>query len=472
MDGSIIVSTRAPTTIFFRLKFILALIPAALFGSENPSLILDLIVPGTPCDSLTEMLGEPDFTEPLDDLQVTSYCLPEAGIAGATLWCDQAGTIRWARVRLVNDLPPIAIPILFDLVGGENTTQGHALATATEDGGHTVHHDADGLHFYVENEIVREIWLTVPWADLAAVQTASEALWPSDFPTPKASDSGGINLLGSTPETGVPPQLLSVGPVETHPVSTNLGFAVQIMGRVHTRGFKGEEITMVGIFFEENGNETLKVLPSAPPELSAQGGHYREKFVDTVQTADAVWNEISFALLLKHAEGFPNLYGRYVLRMDAYCGNKRAICSSEVDLRRENEPAGRPNRQIMIADTPVVVESAQEIEGAGLLIQVPVEVRASRGSDLHCQVTLRRPDGTVVQASPGWDNWMDSTGDFYALGISRVQYDVASWDAYKIFVPYAALDLPSGSHPLIIAVRTVCENVKALIEFDHTVVKP
>ena len=158
--------------------------------------------------------------------------------------------------------------------------------------------------------------------------------------------------------------------------------------------------------------------------------------------------------------------------MDAYCGNKRAICSSEVVLRRENEPAGRPNRQIMIADTPVVEESAQEEEGAGLLIQVPVEVRASRGLELHCQVTLRRPDGTVVQASPGWDNWKDSTGGFYALGISKVSYDITNWNPYKIFVPYAALDLPSGSHPLIIAVRTVCENVRALIEFDHTVVKP
>ena len=72
-----------------------------------------------------------------------------------------------------------------------------------------------------------------------------------------------------------------------------------------------------------------------------------------------------------------------------------------------------------------------------------------------------------------WPEWRDARGSFYALGGTEVLYDSSSWkDGYRLFVPYAALDLPSGRHPVVVRFAVRCANVGAALEFDHVLVKP
>lgn len=449
----------------------LALAHCALFPGESRGTVLDSICPGASDTELIEELGTPLASEQKKDFRVHTYSQPEAGIAGATTWSDSDGTVRWARIQLVNELPPVAAQLLFNLISGETETAGHALASTEQVEGLTRHYAADGVHFFLTDNVVREIWRTFPRADLASIRTASEASWPWDLPTAAPAvdvESSGSNQFVGSPISG---QLLSISNLETSVVEKDEEYMFVVKGRVHAMGFQGEEITMWGAMADEDENR-MKAHPDAPAEFRTQDGHLQVTTVDTVQYADASWDEVTFLFPFKHILKSEDLFRTYILRIVASCGGKSVFCSKEFQLRPDDPLAGRINREIRLHDTPLVKESVQENMGAGILVQFPVEVIGCTGSEFHVIVFLHDQDGTAISPSPGWDSWRDRSGGFYAKNSTQVLYDHSNWNPYEIFVPYAALDLPAGENPLCMSLFTYCLNVRAVLQFDITVVKP
>jgi len=461
-----------PNKTFTLLTPILAFAHLALFGAEDSTTVLDLIRAGAPSTGLIETLGEPISVEQHEGLQVSTFARPEAGIATVTTWCDQEGVIQWARIRLVNDLPPSAVRLLYTFVGGTSTTPGHAFADTEREEGRTEHHETDGVHLFIADEVVREIWCTAPRADLTAIRTAAKAHWPSVRPAEVPTAEMADGIPNATLENRNQRPLLSVGPIDTQVVQTPEGYAAQITGTIHAAGFEGQEILILGFFYRENGTEKLHAVPTAPAELRGSGGEILVRKTDTVQHADAVWNDLILQVPLNQVEGFGNLYGRFVLRMEVHCGGKAAFCTGEIDLRRPDTPPARPDRQVRIGGEPWVEEWTAEEDGPGLMIHIPVEVNGCLGLNFGCRVALRHLDGTPVQASSDWDNWRTSKGDFYAFGLSEVEFKSSSWTPYNIFVPYAALDLAPGEQTLVVRLAAFCENVGTVLEFDTTIVKP
>lgn len=430
-----------------------------------------MIFPGASNTELIEELGTPLASEQKEDFRIHTWSRPEAGIAGAATWSGPDGTVRWARIQLVNELPQVTAELLFNLISGETTTEGHALASTEQAEGLTRHYAADGIYFFMTDNIVREIWRTSPRADLASIRTASEASWPWELPTaapaPEEEASDSSPFVGS-PISG---QLLSITNLETGLVKTDEDYMFVLKGRVHAMGFQGEKITISGAMAYED-EKRMKALPDAPAEFRTADGHLEVTVVDTVQHADASWNEISLLFPFRHIQMSRNLLGTYVLRMTASCGGKTVFCSKEFHLRPDEPLAGRLSREIRLYDTPLVEVSVDENLGPGILVQFPVEVIGCTGSDFNAIVFLFDQDGTAISASPGWNSWEDRWGAFYAIRSTQVPYDHSNWNPYKIFVPYAALDLPAGEHPLYISLFTYCLNVRAVLQFDITVAKP
>jgi hypothetical protein len=496
----------------------LLLLATALLVVPQPDLEtteLDRIRPGMAGATLTEALGEAFATERREDLLVEHFRKSDAGIADATMWCDEEGTVLWARVHLVNELSPRVARLLFNLVGGKSSTDGHAFAAIEKEMGRTVHYASDGVHFFIEGNIVREIWRTEPRVDPAEIRAASGARWPALLPVeeepkeePEAEpdeSAGGIplkDLLGEEDLEGMkegeldpsgmgrPPAgheerapkadfslpvsfpLLSVGQVITEVVDSPGGIAAKLQGKIRAVGLKGEKIHAVGFFCEPDGIERIHVAPDAPRETRGPRNCFRLEASDTVQHPDAAWNEMFFLFPLQYASGSGNLNGKFVLSMEAYCGGKAAYCSGEVTLSRPGAPPSRPDRRIWLGDELRTEETTIEGPGPGFLVIVPVEVRNCKGLSLSCQVSLEKANGDPVRAARGWDSWRSMQGNFFSIALSDVLYDSSSWKAFRLFVPYGALELPAGKQPLVIRFGVRCENVGAALEFDHTIFKP
>lgn len=449
----------------------LAIVLIALLGPESRGTVLDLICPGTADTEIVAELGEPLLTEQIEDLKISTWSQPDAGIVGATTWSGPDGTVRWARIQLVNELPQITAELLFNLISGQTTTEGHALASTEQAEGLTRHYAADGVHFFITDNIVREIWRTYPRADLASIRTASEASWPWEVPT--AAPAVDEETSDSSPFVGSPisGQLLSITNLATNVIEKDGEYMFVIKGKVRAKGFQGEEITMWGAMADEDESR-MKAHPDAPAEFRTPDGYLQVTTVDTVPYDDATWNELTFFFPFRHILKSGDLFRTYILRITASCGVKSVFCSKEFQLKPDDPSAGRLNREIRLYDTPLIEESVDENLGAGIQVQFPVEVIGCTGSEYHVIVFLHDQDGTAISPSPGWDSWEDRWGAFYAMNSTEVLYDHSNWNPYGIFVPYAGLDLPAGEHPLFITLFTYCLNVRAVLQFDITVVKP
>ena len=91
------------------------------------------------------------------------------GIAEAVVTYDDQGIVRWARIRLVNQLPPELAEIAFQVMSPAGQSDG-SVFTDNEPEGWTAHYVDKGIHFYVRDGIVRDVWMTVPDQDLSIVR--------------------------------------------------------------------------------------------------------------------------------------------------------------------------------------------------------------------------------------------------------------------------------------------------------------
>ena len=78
---------------------------------------------------------------------------------------------------------------------------------------------------------------------------------------------------------------------------------------------------------------------------------------------------------------------------------------------------------------------------------------------------LRRADGQPVMAARGAAAYVDDRGCFCSVATDAVRFDPARWGAFRIFVPYAALDLPQGqAQELVLTVTAACAGRTVTLE--------
>ena len=146
-----------------------SLLPADDFrsGVRKTLLVGDIIPGATDASELQMAYGAPLAREKALGSRSEIFVDREDGIKSLLARYAMAKpAVKWARVRLVNQLSTEAAYVLFDLRDSQSFTEGHAFEPHRVSGGHTIHFMRDGVHFYVLEDVVMEIWLTLPDIDI------------------------------------------------------------------------------------------------------------------------------------------------------------------------------------------------------------------------------------------------------------------------------------------------------------------
>ncbi len=121
--------------------------------------VFDVLATGITAHELATELGLAATT---NQGGVEVFRAQERGIAHATVWYDAERRLRWARVQLIRSLPLEVAVLLFDIHGDPETSQGHPISGQLKLRESTCHYLRDGVHFYIHDDVVEEIWITSP----------------------------------------------------------------------------------------------------------------------------------------------------------------------------------------------------------------------------------------------------------------------------------------------------------------------
>ena len=126
------------------------------------------------------LFGEPVRSESTEETKV-DYFVAEEKLFKEISGCFNAnGLLQWARFRPLHNVLADDAPLLFDLTVEPAKTQGNAFSEEGNKEGETHHFPGEGVHFFVRDRIVEEIWLTLPQANpseiLAMLKQAKQPL--------------------------------------------------------------------------------------------------------------------------------------------------------------------------------------------------------------------------------------------------------------------------------------------------------
>ena len=132
---------------------------------------MDAILPGrSGAKELLGVLGEPVRVAKSGDMVVAEFAARDEGLAQVVGWFESDGMLRLARVRLVHELDPDVAAVAFDVTDEASVVEGDPFGGSTEPGTRTHSYRADGVHLCERDGVVREIWLTEPYADAETVR--------------------------------------------------------------------------------------------------------------------------------------------------------------------------------------------------------------------------------------------------------------------------------------------------------------
>lgn len=92
---------------------------------------------------------------------IESFRPADAALKRVVLFYDRESVVHRACFEPAADLTLGLARLLFEARGKPRMTVGHPFDAARRDG-RAAHFDADGVHFYLRDDLVREIWLVVP----------------------------------------------------------------------------------------------------------------------------------------------------------------------------------------------------------------------------------------------------------------------------------------------------------------------
>ena len=490
--------------------FVAALVASAAAGQEiNP---LTQIRPGkTKAADIEAMLGSPVER---DGTKRTRWEPNKSGVKELVAWFGDDGTLKWARLALVNELPPAAVALLFDLAGEPIVTRGNAFSDAGTTASLTEHY-AGGVHLVVADGKVRYVWLTgaderpadvakaatlpesaAATARPAAVEgtgTADATVTPGTIP---ATDAGGIDRSDfADPDTSMrtvpvpyssrrngcatgrgdrchrprPPyrsrrkapwrvrrQRQSPAHCRDSSTSTMSGTArrrirrrggVDVFARVNAVGLKDRTVTM---------KLTLRAPGSAAGATAGAG----LSITDKVAYDTSTWEQARIAVPAKDlATGQP-----VVLHWQAECDGLTSYAEADC-ATAALAGAGASSAPIAaraITMTNVRVEHGAVIgEFPGMWAYADIGAVGLTGKALTGEVRFRVAGGAAVRPPA---NVQGVSGPDGAVALSQqdtAASDNTTWTPFRIFVPYIAFGLPSGTHRIIMTFKASCEGLAA-----------
>ncbi len=415
----------------FRCRARTSILIAALLFATNTSVHANPLVEIKPGEStradMEALLGAPSGAGAL-----SRYSASAAGLSEVVAGYDKAGVLEWARVALVKQLSPDIAVLLFDNLGAVAIETGNGLGGDTEQG-RTEHYREAGVHFYVSGDVVREIWLVRPGADVAAVARAAGA-------PPVAAGS-----VAGVPETGVL-RRLQVSAVWCEYVADEGGIAsLNVYATVETEGLKDKLLTMRYVLIDPSGT-IIKTSAGKP----FSGG-----FADTVLYDNSKWAKATGTVDLRGLSTGGVHQAR--LRWEALLPDMGACSETMVALDAAGEGA---------AGTVTVSNVRGEAGGSGgadgIWLYADVTANGCTGKVLRGWAAMRTSSGIVKSKQKDYAN---GEGALSAGSQDTVKYDTASWTPFKLFIPYAAFDLPGGKkHRVMITYMAACEGVGSRAE--------
>jgi len=145
---------------------------------------------------------------------VEAFRPKDAALRQVTLYYDARDVVRRARFDPAAELSLELASLLFELQGKPRMSRGHPFDPAHKDGD-AAHYDVRGVHFYLRDAVVREIWLVVPGDNEPLVVPLPQVRAPEPD---KGKPETGLSLIlpGTQPEK--PPAPTPVPPTPAEPV--------------------------------------------------------------------------------------------------------------------------------------------------------------------------------------------------------------------------------------------------------------
>jgi hypothetical protein len=465
--------------------------PPSFAAPERSEFELDRVVPGATSADLQEAFGEPRSTErsATADVRREDFALPRAGYAQVSAWFDPDGAMTCARVIPVRALKPAAAELLFDLRSGATRSEGHAFTGAEV--GHFLQHRREGVHFFLEEGRVLEIWRTAPntsptelRGDLGADYPARPLPDPPD--PPDTSEANPLDpetvpappvVAGEALPDGAPPRLLSMeAPHVSIVLDDEFRPQLAITAVVFANGLRAEEIRFEGLLRPfpppPEGGRPLTAIAAAPAELRDRNGFLHPHFTERVVYDSSRFDTPTLLFPLHLLQDYDTNYsGHLQVSFEATGGGLASFGAVVASVPGPRLPEIGP---VPIIDAGPVRTEPGELEGlgAGLWIHRDITLTNGRGRILGTYLFLRRTDGRHVGAAANWDSWRLDDGRFYSLAQDEALHDVSSWTPFRTFLPFAALDLEPGPHHLILRTQSSIGTLGGAVERELTITIP
>jgi len=422
-----------------RSAILLLIVVSPLWG--NP--LLDIRPGRASRDVMHGLLGNPSSQGPVEQYEAVP-----SGLKQVRAWYDSEGRLKYARVTLVRSLRPDIACLLFDSPGIPQVTEGNPFGPADEGRGNTEHYAGRGIHFYIDGGIVREIWLTTPNADIAAIAAEARAL------------EGAIDKEAAAPaeSPNVPAKRLQVSAVWCGDSGGQEDAReINACARVETAGLKGRLITMRVLLFDTKGNPVMDKSTGRP----FSGG-----FTDTLLHDNSSWQEATVQVPLANLV-LPQ-DGAFRLRWEALLPELGA-CSEIVISAGPLSPLAGVTRSLTVSN--VRVEAGSRDAEQGLWLYADVNANGFNGQVLKGWANLRLADGRKVLSK---DKGCADNEDALAVGSQdTIRYDTAHWNPFRLFLPYGAFDLAAGTtHRVIVTYIAACQQVGSRAEQEIVISLP
>ncbi|MFW6108587.1 MAG: hypothetical protein ACOC8D_02120, partial [bacterium] len=429
----------------------------------------------------------------------------------ARLHYDRQGVVRRARFDPAAELTLELATLLFERRGKLRRAEGHPFDPSVR-GGAAASYQASGIHFYLRDGVVQEIWLAAP-GDSGRL---SEGAGAPSVPSPRAGPVGGLVLpagkpkapprpeAGETPRPdaqlpSLPPALARIRPGRASPGGRRVPPA---FGGLTAGGATRDEVRSVlgspqhvrrwgADGFEAEYGGGAEGVRRVVVRFGRDGvaAHIEARLGEPLrraQVAAALGLGLPAARLSFEGAAV-ELYPAAGVELAVRQGRVTGLRLAQVAVPEAQGPAGEaaaPTAEQ--GEEPPALRQAQhragrvaEFLGAqrvqvrrvwykgdvragryrGLMVFADLAARGCKSKTMQAFVRLRTVDGAPVMATkdaPG--RFVDDRRRFVAPAPDEVLHDPARWEAYQVFVPYAYLDLAGGrKHRVVLVFTATCD---------------